>query len=288
MKLSKMSQTLGVDNLFLATALLLSSRDLQEDGRRRHYRRPARGGTRSLRGGRHPSESAGCAFRHDPGQKPFRTVQGTLDLATHEVGLQPDVLTNIPGNHALADGCRCNAGAAVVHRIEELGQRSAGETAVNDLGGDAQGRLPLHDRRRALRPEGPGGQELADEAYPEVALIPRGAHPGVAHALDRWQRTPAPGGEVATCLLDAGLRGRVTALGIPFARKATGHGIGRGLPETVGAIERWYRNDWTALDVNLSTSIVEGISVFLSLFDQPGVASLFWPPPPRPDEHIHM
>ena len=118
-------------------------------------------------------------------------------------------------------------------------------------------------------------------------MIPRGAHPGIAHALDGWQRTPAPGGEVATCLPDAGLRGRVTELGIPFGRKATGHGIGRGLPETVDAIERWYRNDWTALDVNPSTSIVEGISVFLSLFDRPGVASLFWPPPPLPDEHIH-
>ena len=57
---------------------------------------------------------------------------------------------------------------------------------------------------------------------------------------------------------------------------------------TVEAIERWYLNDWTALDVKLCTSIVEGIPVFLSLFDQPQVASMFCPPPPESDESIHI
>ena len=56
------------------------------------------------------------------------------------------------------------------------------------------------------------------------------------------------------------------------------------------AIERWYLNDWMALDAKLRTSIVEGISVFLSLFDQPGVAGVFCPPPPESDESpsIHI
>ena len=40
--------------------------------------------------------------------------------------------------------------------------------------------------------------------------------------------------------------------------------------------------------MNLSASIAEGISVFLSLFDQPEVASLLRPPPPPPDEHIYI
>ena len=38
----------------------------------------------------------------------------------------------------------------------------------------------------------------------------------------------------------------------------------------------------------LRTSIVEGISVFLSLFDQPQVAGVFCPPPPDPDESTHI
>ena len=46
-------------------------------------------------------------------------------------------MTNIPGIHALTARRMCNAGAVVEHRIEELGQLSAGKTAVNDLGGNA-------------------------------------------------------------------------------------------------------------------------------------------------------
>ncbi len=40
----------------------------------------------------------------------------------------------------------------------------------------------------------------------------------------------------------------------------------------------WFRFDWGKLDTRLRSSIVEGISVFLSLFDQPGVADVFCPP----------
>ena len=70
-------------------------------------------------------------------RKPLRTGEGTLDLDTYEVGLQADILTNIPGIHALTAWRRYNAGAVVEHRIEELIQLSTGKTAVNDLGGNA-------------------------------------------------------------------------------------------------------------------------------------------------------
>ena len=43
-----------------------------------------------------------------------------------------------------------------------------------------------------------------------------------------------------------------------------------------------------ALDAKVRTSIVEGISVFLSLFDQPQVASVFCPPPPESDESLSI
>ena len=45
------------------------------------------------------------------------------------------------------------------------------------------------------------------------------------------------------------------------------------------AIDRWFRNDWMKLDSKLQTSIVEGVSSFLSLFDMPSVAKAFCPPP---------
>ncbi len=56
-------------------------------------------------------------------------------------------------------------------------------------------------------------------------------------------------------------------------------------PEPVGEEQRqlqtvvtWYRHDWSKLDSRLRSSIIEGISVFLSLFDQPEVADVFCPP----------
>ena len=79
----------------------------------------------------------GCPLLTIQTRKPLRTEEGTLDLDTYKVGLQADVLTNIPGIHALTTWRMYNAGAVVEHRIEELGQLSAGKTAVNDLGGDA-------------------------------------------------------------------------------------------------------------------------------------------------------
>ena len=45
-------------------------------------------------------------------------------------------------------------------------------------------------------------------------------------------------------------------------------------------MKRWFENDWQKLDNKIKSSIVEGVSVFLSMFDMPDVASVFCPPPP--------
>ena len=48
----------------------------------------------------------------------------------------------------------------------------------------------------------------------------------------------------------------------------------------VEAVSRWYNHDWNTLDTKIRTSIVEGVSVFLSMFDLPDVARVFCPPAP--------
>ena len=63
--------------------------------------------------------------------------EGALALDTYEVLRQADVLTNIPGIHALTGWRLYNRGAVVEQRIEELAQLSAGKTAVDDKGGNA-------------------------------------------------------------------------------------------------------------------------------------------------------
>jgi hypothetical protein len=45
------------------------------------------------------------------------------------------------------------------------------------------------------------------------------------------------------------------------------------------AVQRWFESDWTRIEPKLQTSIVEGVSVFLSLFDDnPRVKHTFCPP----------
>ncbi len=51
--------------------------------------------------------------------------------------------------------------------------------------------------------------------------------------------------------------------------------------ERIEAVERWYLHDWMKIDLKLRTSIVEGISVFLGLFDTPDVARMFCPSKPE-------
>src|SRR5205814_7435910 len=49
--------------------------------------------------------------------------------------------------------------------------------------------------------------------------------------------------------------------------------------EQLYAVQRWFREDWRRIETKLRTSIVEGISVFLSLFDDnPKVKRVFCPP----------
>src|SRR5467141_1824861 len=50
--------------------------------------------------------------------------------------------------------------------------------------------------------------------------------------------------------------------------------------EQLEAVKRWFNHDWRRIEPKLRTSIVEGISVFLSLFDDnPSVKRTFCPPP---------
>ena len=51
--------------------------------------------------------------------------------------------------------------------------------------------------------------------------------------------------------------------------------------ERVAAVKRWFENDWQKLDNKIKSSIVEGVSVFLSMFDMLDVAAVFCPPPPE-------
>ena len=97
---------------------------------------------------------------------------------------------------------------------------------------------------------------------------------------------PVGGGAVATADEPA-LRKQLAKLAVAYKaeRPAPADPARR---ERLNAVRRWYAQDWQALDQKLRSSIIEGLSVFLSVFDLPEVAAVFCPPappaaPPPPD-----
>ena len=57
-------------------------------------------------------------------------------------------------------------------------------------------------------------------------------------------------------------------------------GPGEDTRERVEAVNRWFVHDWQTLDNKIKSSIVEGVSVFLAMFDMPDVAKVFCPVAP--------
>ena len=58
-------------------------------------------------------------------------------------------------------------------------------------------------------------------------------------------------------------------------------GPGDEVRERVEAVKRWFVHDWQTLDNKVKSSIVEGVSVFLAMFDMPDVAKVFCPGAPE-------
>ena len=54
-------------------------------------------------------------------------------------------------------------------------------------------------------------------------------------------------------------------------------GPGADTRKRVEAVKRWFVHDWQTLDNKVKSSIVEGVSVFLAMFDMPDVAQVFCP-----------
>jgi TraM recognition site of TraD and TraG len=82
------------------------------------------------------------------------------------------------------------------------------------------------------------------------------------------------------------LRADLVKRGIAYEVQTEPEGAGSGDPAWSGykrqqfdAVKRWFYHDWLRIEPKLRTSIVEGISVFLSLFDDnPAVKRVFCPP----------
>ena len=124
-------------------------------------------------------------------------------------------------------------------------------------------------------------RKLADELRLVRAIISQDDMIAHRKALKTWTWTRVSGtGDVASRFAPE-LEKRLKELKVDYRKEDASAVAGSEFAERVEAIGRWYDKDWSKLDAKLRTSIVEGISVFLSLFDQPEVAEVFCPRPPE-------
>ena len=101
-----------------------------------------------------------------------------------------------------------------------------------------------------------------------------------AKELADWTWTTVVGEELWETTSTTALREKLAELKLT-CRVIWEPGSGTDIRERVEAVKRWYIHDWQKLDNKIKSSIVEGVSVFLSLFDMPDVARVFCPLPPK-------
>ncbi|MEQ1871496.1 MAG: type IV secretion system DNA-binding domain-containing protein [Vicinamibacterales bacterium] len=100
-----------------------------------------------------------------------------------------------------------------------------------------------------------------------------------AHAQRAWPLFRRLGSDVSAHPYSADLEGFLIARDIPFTVKKGSEVISDDRRHRLEAIHRWFTGPWAKLDGRVKASIIEGIAVFLSLFDEnPEVYRSFCPP----------
>ena len=121
-------------------------------------------------------------------------------------------------------------------------------------------------------------EALAEEVCKGTLMVARDALSKHMDALGRWTWRPC-GRDRMSSPNNAPLREQLIKLKVKFETKWEA-GRGNDTALRVEAVNRWYQHDWQTLDRKVKSSIVEGVSVFLSMFDLPDVARVFCPPRP--------
>ena len=123
-------------------------------------------------------------------------------------------------------------------------------------------------------------EKLSDDLNTGIIFVPRKVLQAQLTHLAEWDWTPTPGGQQQQAVHTRPLEAKLEELKITH-EIVWESGPGEDTRERVEAIKRWFVHDWQALDNKIKSSIVEGVSVFLSMFDMPDVAKVFCPAAPH-------
>ena len=122
-------------------------------------------------------------------------------------------------------------------------------------------------------------EAFAEEVCKGTLTIARDDFTKHMDTLGKKQAWQSRGGDRMSSPNNAPLRKQLIKLKVKFGTQWEA-GRGNDTALRVEAVNHWYRHDWQNLDRKVKSSIVEGVSVFLSMFDLPDVARVFCPPRP--------
>lgn len=114
------------------------------------------------------------------------------------------------------------------------------------------------------------------------AVIASAALRGLPAGIRRWRWRDAGEGRVAA-EVDAGAVQALREAEVEFDLAAVEDEDSGEQMQRVVDLRNWFSGQWIKLDPKLRTSIVEGITSFLGLFEDPAIARIFCPPAPGAD-----
>ena len=123
-------------------------------------------------------------------------------------------------------------------------------------------------------------EKLSDDLNTGTIFVTQHVLEAQVTHLAEWDWTVAPGGQQQQAVYTRPLKAKLEELKITH-EIVWESGPGEDTRERVEAVKRWFVHDWQALDNKIKSSIVEGVSVFLSMFDMPDVAKVFCPAAPH-------
>ena len=127
-------------------------------------------------------------------------------------------------------------------------------------------------------------EKLSDDLNTGTVFIKADALAPQVKQLAQWDWTPTPGGQKEQAVYTRPMKAKLDELHIAY-EIVWEPGPGEDTRERVEAVKRWFVHDWQTLDNKIKSSIVEGVSVFLAMFDMPDVAKVFCPAAPHiPDD----
>ena len=122
-------------------------------------------------------------------------------------------------------------------------------------------------------------EKLSDDLNTGTVFVAQNIYQAQLINLAEWNWTNAPETKELKTIYTRPLKEKLDALKIAH-EIVWEPGPGEDTRERVEAVKRWFVHDWQTLDNKIRSSIVEGVSVFLAMFDMPDVAKVFCPVAP--------